>query len=286
MISRERVGECMVIVDFHVHINESKSANVNGIPVKMDRKEILKAMKKAGVDMAVLLVMAKKGEMTKTKKQNDWLSDICRENPRFVGFGSIHPGDGKPALKEMDRCVEKLGLKGFKLHPNNQQFDCGDQTFVDVLKQAAKLNVPVLIDSYSPFDDLQPSKLLDAVSASPDTKLCLAHVGMFRFTDFAFYGFIRQNVSAIKLNVWFDLSCSINIFYKTPFQDQFRWVTEQMGPDRLLFGSDFPGLASPQGKLHPSTSIESALQVTRNFGYPKSWIPKILGKNAAELLNI
>lgn len=251
----------------------------------MGRGEILNAMEEAGIDISVILVIARKGKMEETRKQNNWLSEVCRENSRFVGFGSIHPADGKPALKEMDRCVEKLGLKGFKLHPTTQQFDCGDAAFVSILKQAAKLEVPVLIDSYSPFDDLQPSKLLNAILASSDTKVCLAHVGMFRFMDFAFYGFIKHRVPAFNLNVWFDLSCSINLFYNTPFQEQFRWVTEQMGSDNLLFGSDFPG-ARVLGKLDPLTSMKSALQATRNFGYPKTWIPKILGKNAAELLGI
>lgn len=34
----------MVIINFHVHIDESEDANANGILVKMGRKEILKHM--------------------------------------------------------------------------------------------------------------------------------------------------------------------------------------------------------------------------------------------------
>ena len=143
----------MVTIDFHVHIDESESATVNGIPVKMGRAVILAGMEEAGIDISVLLVMAKKGDLAKTRAQNDWLSNICREDPRFVGFGSVHPGDGSAALEEMNRCVEELGLKGFKLHPNTQGFDCGDPALVEVLKRAAELDVPVIIDSYSPWDD-------------------------------------------------------------------------------------------------------------------------------------
>ena len=188
---------------------------MNGIPVKMGRAEILANMEEAGIDISVLLVMAKKGDLprarAKTRAQNSWLSSICREDPRFEGFGSVHPGDGSAALEEMNRCVEELGLKGFKLHPNTQDFDCGDPALIEVLKRAADLDVPVIIYSYSPWDDAQPSKLLKAILSSPETKIRLAHVGMWRFMDFGVYGFAKQR-TAIDASVYFDLSASCTLF--------------------------------------------------------------------------
>ena len=275
----------MLTIDFHVHINESESANVNGIPVKMGRAEILANMEEAGIDISVLLVMARKGDLAKTRAQNTWLSNICRDDPHFVGFGSVHPEDGSAALEEMNRCVEELGLKGFKLHPNTQEFDCGDPALIEVLKRAAELDVPVIIDSYSPWDDTQPSKLAKAIWSSPETKVCLAHVGMWRFMDFGAYGFIKQR-TAIDLNVYFDLSGSCTLFYQTPFQEQFCWITKQIGPDNLLFGSDFPQFFSKTGSEYPLCPPKFVLEAVRNFGYPKDWIPKIVGENAAKLLHL
>jgi predicted TIM-barrel fold metal-dependent hydrolase len=263
-----------MIIDFHVHIDESPDANMNGIPVKMGRKEILAGMAEAGIDRSVLLVMAPRGDMQQTRSRNDWLAGVCREEERFFGFGSVHPMDGEAALQEMTRCVAELGLKGFKLHPNTQDFDVGEPGLVDVFRQAAALDVPVLIDSYSPLDDQQPSKLLKSMLASPETKVCLAHVGLFRFVDFAIYGMLRQS-TAIHVNAYFDLSGASTFFYNTPFHDQFRWVTEQMGPDHLLFGSDFP-----------PTSQKEALEVVRNFGFPLDWMERITGGNAARLLKM
>ena len=275
----------MRTIDFHVHIDESESASVNGIPVKMGRAEILAGMEEAGIDISVLLVMAKKGDLAKTRTQNDWLSNICLEDLRFVGFGSIHPGDGSAALEEMDRCVRELGLKGFKLHPNTQDFDCGDPTFIAVLERAAQLDVPVIVDSYAPFDDLQPSKLAKAILSSPETKICLAHVGMWRFMDFGAYGFVRQR-TAIDLNVYFDLSASCTLFYQTPFQEQFCWITRQIGPDNLLFGSDFPQFFPKTGSDYPLCPPKFALEAIKHFGYPEDWIPKMVGENAARLLHL
>jgi predicted TIM-barrel fold metal-dependent hydrolase len=275
----------LVIIDFHVHIDKSENANVNGSRVKIDRVEILNRMEEAGIDISVLLVMAKKGDMAKTQAQNDWLSDICRENSHFLGFGSVHPEDGSATLEEMNRCVKELKLKGFKLHPDIQEFDCGNPAVIQVLKQAAELDVPVLIDSYSPFDNSQPSKLLNAILSSPETKVCLAHVGLFRFMDFGVYGFLKQRIRQVPINVYFDLSCSATLFYGTPLQEQFCWITKQIGPDNLLFGSDFPGPLH-LGSEHPWCSTKFALEAVRNFGYPKDWIPRIIGGNAAKLLKL
>ncbi|MDH5375604.1 MAG: amidohydrolase family protein [Candidatus Bathyarchaeota archaeon] len=264
-------------MDFHVHIDESETANANGIPVKMGRAKILANMEEAGIDISVLLVMAKKGDLAKTRAQNNWLSNICREDPRFEGFGSVHPRDGSAALEEMNRCVEELGLKGFKLHPNTQDFDCGDPALIEVLKRTAELDVPVIIDSYSPWDDAQPSKLLKAILSSPETKICLAHVGMWWFMDFGVYGFAKQR-TAIDANVYFDLSASCTLFYQTPFQEQFCWITRQIGPDNLLFGSDFPQFFPKTDSDYPLCSPKFALEAVRNFGYPEDWIPKIVGE--------
>jgi len=274
-----------MIIDFHVHINEDESASANGIPVKMGREEILSNMEDAGIDISVLLVMAKKGEFQKSKEKNEWLSEVCHEDSHFLGFGSVHPDDGEKVLNEMDRCIDELGLNGFKLHPNTQEFDCGSPNLVLVLKKAADLDVPVIIDSYSPWDDTQPSKILTAAMASPDTKLCMAHVGMWRFMDFGVYGFVRQR-TAIEMNVYFDLSATSPLFYQTPFHDQFLWLTKQIGSDYLLFGSDFPLFLPKNGADFPLLTPKYALDVIRNFGYPDDWIPKITGGNAVKLLHI
>ena len=275
----------MVIIDFHVHIDESEDANANGVPVQMGREDILKNMDDAGIDISVLLVMAFKGEMKKTREKNEWLSDICRQDDRLVGFGSVHPNDGKPALEEMDRCINDLGLKGFKLHPNTQVFDCSDPDLLSVLKRVAELDVPVIIDTYSPWDHAQPAKLFKTYWSTPETKVCLAHVGMWQYMDFGVYGFLRQR-TILELNAYFDLSASVPLYYKTPFQEQFLWITQQIGPDHLLFGSDFPLFHPKKGSEFPLLTPKYALKTTKDFGYPEDWIPRIIGENARKLLKI
>ena len=99
----------MVIVDFHVHINESKSANINGIPVKMDRKEILKAMEKAGVkDYDVefdpankALIVANMQPVTVTVSVK--YSDVAWLSPDFFDGAAITASCTMPADLEEER---------------------------------------------------------------------------------------------------------------------------------------------------------------------------------------
>lgn len=263
----------MRIIDFHVHYSEDPKLTLRGQPIRMGREAILEMMDRAGVDGAVMLAVAPRRGAKAARRLNDQLAGACEGNARLHGFGSVHPDDRAHALREMTRCVRTLGLHGFKLHPSSQRFDCASPHLLYVLRHAASLGVPVLIDSYAPFDDAQPGKLLRAASASPDTKLCLAHAGLHRFERFAAFGFLRED--GRLPNVYFDLSATCVMFLGSPFQEQFRWVTERLGRDRLLFGSDFP-----------THSQEEALAAIRGFGYPSAWLPELLGGNAASLLAV
>ena len=232
-------------------------------------------MDESGIDLSVLIVVAVKGQMSNTRDLNNALASLCKNEKRFVGFGSVHPADGEEAIIEMERCINELGLKGFKFHPTSQNFVCDDPNFVKIMKKATELDVPVLVDSYNPLVDDQPVRFLKALMQANQTKLILAHVGLFRFVDFSIFGFIQQTKQLPIENVYFDLTSTPLIFLNSPFQEQFRWVTEQIGAERLVFGSDYSG-----------NSQKESLDAIKKFGYKKEWLPKILGENAANLLKL
>lgn len=170
--------------------------------------------------------------------------------------------------------------------PNTQKFDCGDSRVKEVIGHAGELGVPVIIDSYSPTDKAQSGKIVEAALQHPETALCLAHVGGYSFMDFAVFGFLTQ-CSGVEHNVYFDLTASYVWFYHTPFQEQFLWMTKQIGKERLLFGTDFP-LMGPRDEsgVHRRYASKDCIGILRDFGYPDEWLPAILGGNAARLLNI
>ncbi|MFW9872625.1 MAG: amidohydrolase family protein [Candidatus Thorarchaeota archaeon] len=263
----------MVIIDFHVHAQKLESF-LTEKPEFLEKEVILTSMEEAGIDYSVLIVVAKQGELEKTKKMNDQLSAICNDEKRFYGLGSIHPLDGEPALVEMERCVRDLDLKGFKFHPVIQELDVGDPSLIKVCQKAAELDVPILIDSCDPRDATQNTKFLNLALACPDTKICFAHVGLHRFMDYFIFGYLEGN-PYFKMDVYFDLTSICSLFKNSPFHEQVRWITNKIGSDRLLFGSDFPG-----------NSQKESLEDIHDFGYATDWVPKILGENAKRLLKI
>lgn len=264
----------MAVIDFHVHIQKT-GIHEGGKPEFFDKEILLDSMNKAGIDYSVLIVVARQGDMVFTKNLNDQLAALCDKEKRFFGFGSVNPYDGvRAVLDEMERCVKDLGLKGFKFHPFEQGFDVSQSHVVSIFRKAGELDVPVLIDSYDPSDATQSTKFLHLAVSCPDTKICFAHTGLFRFMDFAVFGFIKAD-KTYKTDVYFDLSSAISVFFNSPFQDQFRFVTQNLGSDRLLFGSNYPVY-----------SQRKTLEHVKGFGYPKDWVPKILGENAAKLLKL
>ena len=91
---------------------------------------------------------------------------------------------------------------------------------------------------------------------------------------------------AIDENVYFYESASCVMYEQTPFQEQFRWITEQIGAQWLLFSSDFPFYLPKEGSEYPPCSPKYALEEVRNLGYPEDWIPQIIGEKSARLLQL
>ncbi|MFX0008213.1 MAG: amidohydrolase family protein [Promethearchaeota archaeon] len=263
----------MVKIDFHVHAQKLETL-LTDKPEFLEKELILESMDEADIDYSVLLVVAKQGELENTKKMNDQLSEICHDEQRLFGFGSIHPLDGKAALEEMERCIQDLDLRGFKFHPLIQEIDVGDPSLVKIFQKAAELEVPILIDSCDPRDATQDTKFFNLAITCPETKICFAHVGLHRFMNYFIFGYLKDN-PYFKMNVFFDLTGICSIFKDSPFHNQVRWITENLGSDRLLFGSDYPG-----------NDQKNSIEDIYSFGYPEDWLPKILGENAMKLLKI
>jgi len=75
--------------------------------------------------------------------------------------------------------------------------------------------------------------------------------------------------------VWFDLSATAPMLAGGPYAEQFRWVTRQLGADRVLYGSDWP-LYDPA----------EALSAVRSLGFTEDEERQIFHDNAVRLLHL
>ena len=103
----------------------------------------LQFMDEAGIDVAVL---SRNGEFSveKSRPWNDACARIIRQHPqRFVGFASIPPLGGKPALEELERAVKDLGLKGVHIFARSGAHTLDDKEYWPFYAKAAELDIPV-----------------------------------------------------------------------------------------------------------------------------------------------
>ncbi len=228
--------------------------------------------------MAVILVtgpVAADG----TSLHNDWSAELQRDYPdQFIGFGGVDPKQGKLAVKEAGRCVEELGLKGFKFHPITQAFEANNPDYYELWGTISDLGVPALFHTgqtgvgagtpgqngiknkygrpYPYFDDL--------AADFPNLQIVMAHPA-FPWVD------EQLSILSVKTNVWMDLS-GWSPKYFSPNLVQY---ANTLIKDKVMFGSDFP-VFSPDRWLRDWEEVAFRDEVR----------PKILLENAKRLLKL
>jgi len=211
---------------------------------------------------------------------NDHLAGAVKSNPkRFVGLGTVPLQDTKLAIKEMERCVKQLGLKGIEIgsHVNGKNLD--HESLFEFFQAAQDLGVALFVH---PWDMLAPERIKDywlpwlvgmptelaiAISSMifggvferlPKLKVMFAHGG----GSFPFilgrleHGFeARPDLVAVKNNM--PPSKYTDSFYVDALvhdERALRYLVSIFGEKRIAMGSDYP---FPLGELQPGQLIES-----------------------------
>ena len=134
---------------------------VPSLPKTLDMQEKLRDMEDRKIDIAVLShgipfgpdVLDSRETDEWAERINDNLAEIIDRYPgKFVGFGSIGFGGCQRSIREVDRCINKLGFKGIQVFSNiaNKLLDSSE--FVPVLKHIAMLGVPIHLHPAIPIN--------------------------------------------------------------------------------------------------------------------------------------
>lgn len=226
----------MKIADVHAHvfpekIAEKASASIADFynwkierPASMDSLE--KYEREAGISRYVISSSAV------TAKQvfniNTFIAEETAKRPNCLGFGSVFPGmDG--IEEELDRMLE-LGLTGIKIHPDFQKVCIDDEKGIDTYRAIAKRGMPVLFHMGDNRDDFSsPERLTNLLRRVPDLRVIAAHFGGWTVWEES-YNHPQPE------NVMYDTSSTLFLV-----EDEFVLrMIERFGPERLMFGSDFP----------------------------------------------
>ncbi len=279
-----------MIIDFHTHIfpraiRDNREKYFPSEPAfkllydspkskLVGAKEIIAAMDEQGVDRSVVFGFPWKDSAT-FKMQNDYVMEVATRYPeRLVGLCCFDPFN-REAVSEARRCLEG-GLSGIG---EIAFYESGiDDTVLDKLTPLMEIcldkDLLFLIHTNEPVGHMYPGKtpntlkqIYNMVTRFPKNKIILAHWGGGIF----FYNLLKKDVKERLKNVYFDTAASPFLYRP----EIYRYATEIAGPDKILFGSDFP-------LLKPARYFKEL----ENAGLTKTQIDSISGRNAAKLLKL
>ncbi len=262
----------MQIFDFHCHIYPDKIAEratmatgdfygTSAPECKGTVSDLLACCDEAGISGA--LVQSVATTPAQVQSINAFIARTVAENPRLVGFGTLHP-----ASEDIEADVNHLiglGLKGVKLHPDIQAFALDDPHCMNLFEACAD-RLPFLIHmgDYR-YQYSNPKQVVPVLEAFPHTTVIGAHLGGWSVWDEAVSAFCGKYDQLM-------VDSSSCLFTISP--ERYFSLIRRYGSDRVLFGSDYP-------MWTPKTELEQLLKLP----FREDELEQILYKNAKTLLN-
>ena len=262
----------------HAELSQRDAAYAELFPTPNPRmataEDLVGAMTKTGVDRSVVMGIGWT-DRELAREVNDYVIDaVTRHAPQLVGFCSVNPLWGEDASAEVERCAA-AGLKGVgELHPDPQAFDLTDANLMSPLMDTArKWGLPVVVHTSEPAGHrypgkgrTTPDKVYRLLENFPDNTIVCAHWG----GGLPFYALMPEVPEAFK-NVYFDTAASPFLYRP----EVFATVARLVGPEKILFGTDYPLIA--QSRL---------LKQVEESGLDSFSQAAILGGNAARLFGL
>lgn len=204
---------------------------------------------------------------------NNIIADSVRLFPgKFFGIGGLPQQGGEPVnvvFAEMERCVKKLGFKGFLLNPDPYENDgnkappMGDRYWYPLYEKACELDVPLHIHTAgSRFPQREPYSLY---FVNEETTAVYGFVNSTVFDDFPQlkivvshgggampYQIGRFNAGSAKSGAQGSTSKGLfidrmrNMYFDTVLysKEALELLIKVVGVDRILYGSECPGVGS------------------------------------------
>ena len=212
---------------------------------------------------------------------NDHIASLVKKFPhRFVGLGTLPMQSPSLAVKEAERCIKVLGLKGFQIGTNINQKNLSDPELFPVYEACEKLGAAMFIHPWEMMGQEQmqkywlpwlvgmPAETSRAICSLifggvferfPKLRFAFAHGGgSFPFTlDRIQHGFeARPDLVAV------DCSVSPKKYLKHFWLDSLvhgpealRFLKNLVGPEKICLGTDYP---FPLGESNPGQLIANS----------------------------
>ncbi len=278
-----------MIVDFHTHIfpprvraererytgSDACFAAMYGSEKAriVTAEELVASMDRDGVDVSVAANF-NWSSANVCRETNDYIIQSVRAFPqRLVGFGAIPAGTQDGAIDEIERCA-RAGMKGMgELRPDQEFFTDRGGRAAAIMANLSRNNLVLLLHCSEPVGhqypgkgDITPECLYPFITAFPGQTIICAHWG----GGLPFYALMPEVKKALQ-NVYFDSAASPYLYRP----DIYRAVSQIVGADKVLFGSDYPLLAQKR-----------AMDEVRSSALSDADKALILGENARKILGL
>lgn len=215
-----------------------------------------------------------------TRDTNDEVARLIRKFPDvFIGgWAMIDPWKGEAAIKELERCVKILGLKGLKFQQTIQGFFPNDRRFYPLYEKCLELKIPVAFHTGTTgfgagmpgghgyhLEYSKPIPYVDDVAADfPGLTIIMFHPA---------WPWHEEQIAVLlhKGNVYADLSGWAPRY----FPESVRREVNGRLQDKFMFGSDYPDIP-PKRWLDEFEAGD----------YKPEVVEKILYKNAQRILKL
>ena len=209
---------------------------------------------------------------------NEEVAEVAAENADvMIPFASLDPLRGDAAVREARRLIEHYGVKGFKFHPQFQEFFPDDRAAYPLYEVIAEAKLPALFHTgHSGMGTGMPGgggirlkygdpmRIDDVAVDFPDMPIVLAHPS-WPWQDQAL------SIALHKPQVYIDLSG----WSPKYFPPQLVQYANTQLKRKVLFGTDYP-LITPDRWLADFEKIDIRPEVR----------PLILKDNALDLLKL
>jgi predicted TIM-barrel fold metal-dependent hydrolase len=279
-----------MVIDFHTHIfpksiRDRRDRYFSSEPAfrllyespkskMVGAKELIQTMDAEGVDKSVVFGFPWR-QLDTLRTNNDYVMECIQRFPtRLIGFCCLGPlGEG--SLREVERCLQGgvAGVGELAFYETGLD-DTAMEILAPVMDICRERQLPVMIHTNEPVGHRYPGKMpitltqiYQMVQRFRDVPIVLAHWGGGIF----FYHLLKKEVKEVLSNVFVDTAASP--FLYDP--EIYSHAVNIFGPERILFGSDFP-LIKPGRYFRDMT--------TADLSEPA--MAAVLGGNAAKLLRL
>ncbi|MET3290487.1 UNVERIFIED_CONTAM: aminocarboxymuconate-semialdehyde decarboxylase [Brevibacillus sp. OAP136] len=236
-----------------------------------------------------------------SRLQNDFIADTVKANPqRFIGLGTVPLQDVETAIREMDRCMNELGLKGIEIGTNVNGSNLDDPSLIPFFEMCEQWEVPLFIHPWetmakerTPRHNFMytvgmPSETALAAASLiasgimekfPRLKICFAHGG-------GSFPYILPRLDQ-GWHVWPHLRLTTNppshyaknFYFDSLVYDplNIKYMVDRFGHDKVIMGSDYPFLLR---EIPPGQVIDETISLTEEQRR------SMLGENALRFLNV